>query len=91
MSHRRHKAEYISLGAYGNEEKHTLYCHENLSCDYTTFYDEEGNVIFSFGDCDHPNIMDAMICIYNRDNKHNVKREEISGLELDQIIKNKKQ
>ncbi len=90
MSHRRHKIEYIELGAYGSEDKYTLYCDENLSCDITTFYDQDGAVIFSFGDTDHPNIMDAMIAIYNGDNANNVKHEEISGFELDQIINKKK-
>lgn len=89
MSHRRSKVEYIELGAYGTPEKHTLYCWENLSCDRTSFYDENGNYIFSFGDTDHPNLMDAMIAVYGRraDCDHGIKVEEISGNELEAIIK----
>jgi hypothetical protein len=50
----------MELGAYGHEEWHTLYCHINHSCDITSFYDEKGECILSFGDTEHPNIFDVM-------------------------------
>lgn len=63
MSHLRIKKEYNEEGSYGSVDKHTLYCHANLSCDYTTFYDETGNVIFSFPDTLRNNILEAMIAL----------------------------
>lgn len=82
MSYRRTKIEYKQLGSYGSEDKSILYCQESFSSDMTTFYTEDGEVVFSFDDTIHPNIMDAMISIYKRDGK----AEEISGLEFDKAI-----
>lgn len=60
MSHTRVKSKYMEIGAYGQTEWHTLYCHINHSADITSFYDEKGECILSFGDTDHPNILDVM-------------------------------
>jgi len=60
MSHYRVKTKYETEGAYGSVEVRTLYAHHNLSCDYVTFYDDDGSVIFSFPDTIKNNIFDAM-------------------------------
>lgn len=44
MSHTRVKTTYEQTGAYGALEIKTLYCHHNHSSDFTTFYDEDGDV-----------------------------------------------
>lgn len=44
MSHTRVKTTYNTEGAYGATDVHTLYCHHNHSCDYTTFYNENGDI-----------------------------------------------
>ena len=60
MSHTRVKAKYMEIGAYGQTEWHTLYCHHNHSCDIVSFHNEKGNCILSYGDTEHPNIFEVM-------------------------------
>lgn len=62
MSHTRVKTTYSVEGAYGSTETKTLYCHHNHSCDYTTFYDEDGDVTtMNFGEWESGNdLWDAM-------------------------------
>lgn len=61
MSHTDEKTTYFEEGAYGSTTKHTLYMHMNNTCDITTFYDDNGNLIFSFSDTLDRNIFEAMI------------------------------
>jgi len=63
MSHTRQKVKYFEEGAYGSVNERTLYMHMNNSCDTTTFYDENGDSIFSFEDTLDKNIFDAMIAL----------------------------
>lgn len=67
MSHLRVKTTYESEGGYGSTETHTLYCHHNLSCDFTTFYTEDGEVAsMSFGEWSSgKDLWDAMIKLYS--------------------------
>lgn len=51
MSHTRVMTRYSVEGAYGSTEKVELYCHHNHSCDCTTFYDKNGEVV-SMAFCD---------------------------------------
>ena len=60
MSHYRVKTKYNVEGPYGSVEESTLYAHLNLSCDVTTFFDEDGTYIFSVEDTMDNNIFDAM-------------------------------
>lgn len=90
MSHLRVKREYNEEGTYGSVDKFTLYCHHNLSCDYTTFYDHNGNVIFSFPDTMDNNIFDAMIDLarpYKGDVRNNTLGNGISHMDLDDMKK----
>ena len=50
MSHRYLKTTYVEEGSYGSEEIRTIYMHQNNSCDVITIYDENFDVILSFGD-----------------------------------------
>lgn len=60
MSHYRVKTKYNVEGAYGSVEERTLYAHLNLSCDVTTFYDEDGSYLFSVEDTMDNNLLDAI-------------------------------
>lgn len=44
MSHVRVKTTYESEGSYAGTDIHTLYCHHNLTCCCTTFYNADGTV-----------------------------------------------
>ena len=46
MSHYRLKTKYNTEGAYGSTEENEVFAHHNLSCDYVTFYDENGELYF---------------------------------------------
>lgn len=50
MGNNYKKIEFESEGNYGSTEKHWLYIKSNRTCDYTTYYDENGNVLFCFGE-----------------------------------------
>jgi hypothetical protein len=63
MSHIYAKTKYKEeVPAYGScyEEEHTLIVHHNHSCDITSFYDEKGNCVLSYGYTVDNNIFDAM-------------------------------
>lgn len=60
MSHYRVKTKYLVEGAYGSRDERTLYAHLNLSCDITTFYDEDGSYLFSVEDTEKNNLLDAI-------------------------------
>jgi len=64
MSHYRLKTKYNSEGAYGSTEEHVLFAHHNLSCDYVTFYDENGTCIMSIPDTIDNNLLDAINKLY---------------------------
>jgi len=50
MSSTYRKIKYVQEGIYGSTEHKTLYMKTNHSSDYTTFYDEDGDIIFGFGE-----------------------------------------
>jgi len=45
MSHTGVKTTYDEQGYYGSTEVVELYCHHNHSCDCTTYYDKNGDVV----------------------------------------------
>lgn len=45
MSHTRVKTTYSVEGGYGSTEKVELFCHHNHSCDCTTFFDKNGDIV----------------------------------------------
>jgi hypothetical protein len=56
MSKTRVKTTYAEEGAYGSTEYKTLYCFHNHSCDYTTFYNEDGSIVeMCFGEWESGN------------------------------------
>ncbi len=85
MSHSRTKIKYYTEGAYGAIDEHYLYCHENKSCDYTTFYDEDGNCIFSFPDTLDGNVFDKMNELMSFSPENNPKIEYWSKEDHDKI------
>jgi hypothetical protein len=54
------KIQYNEEGSYGSTEIHTLYIKSSRSCDWTTYYDDQFNPIFSCGDRDN-NMLDAIV------------------------------
>jgi len=66
MSHTRVKTTYSQEGIYGSTETVELYCHHNHSCDYTTFFWDDGSVArMSFEEWDSGNdLWDAMNRLY---------------------------
>ncbi len=70
MSSIRVKTEYQVSGAYGSTEKKTLYAKHSNGCDVVTFYDEDGEVIFSVDDTEKNNLLEAINRLY-APNKHN--------------------
>lgn len=50
MSHLYRKIKYTREAGYGTEEEMYIYMHQNNSCDYVSFYDENFNFIFGYGD-----------------------------------------
>lgn len=64
MSHFKLKTKYNEEGAYGSTEVKTLYAHHNLSCDYVTFYDDNGNFIMAIPDTIDGNMLDAINRLY---------------------------
>ena len=62
MSHTRVKTTSSEEGAYGSTITKTLYCHHNHSCDYVTYYNEDGSIAsMCFGEWDEGNdLWDAM-------------------------------
>lgn len=64
MSHYRLKTKYNSEGSYGSIDEKTLYVHHNLSCDYVTFFDENGEVIMTIPDTIDNNLLDAVNRLY---------------------------
>jgi hypothetical protein len=64
MSHYRVKTKYNVEGSYGSTEKRELFCHHNLSCDYVTFYDEDGTFIMTIPDTMDNNLLDAINRLY---------------------------
>ena len=72
MSHYRLKTKYNTEGAYGSTEENEVFAHHNLSCDYVTFYDENGDFIMTVPDTMDNNLLDAINRVYapfNKDNK----------------------
>lgn len=60
MSHTRVKIKYNIEGSYGSIEERTLFAHHNHSCDYLTFYDQDGSIIMTIPDSIENNLLDAM-------------------------------
>jgi hypothetical protein len=43
MTHTRVKVQYETQGPYGSTEMEWLYCHHNHTCDFVTFYNDDGS------------------------------------------------
>ena len=61
------KVSYNEVGNYGEIESKTLYCGYNRSCDVTTVYDENGEVILCFDDTLGDNLFDAILKLCGND------------------------
>lgn len=70
------KTEYEESGSDGSMDKKTLYCRHNNTVDVTLFYDEKGNIIFSYEDTGNNNLMDAILRL----------RSPFNGKELDSDV-----
>lgn len=70
MSKYRVKTEYLTIGAYGSSEKHTLYATHNNSCDIITFYEEDGSILFCVENTEKNNLFDAIQRLYAPFNKN---------------------
>ncbi len=84
MSHIRVKTNYGVMGIYGGIEKKTLYCHHNLSCDCTTFYNEDGSIpsmVFEM-EISGNNLWDAMNRLMFCFKGDGTKNELIDGVEF---------
>lgn len=64
MSSTRVKTEYQIEGPYGSIETKTLIAVQNSSCDIVTFFDEDGEYIFSVEDTVENNLLDAINRLY---------------------------
>jgi hypothetical protein len=64
MSHYRLKTKYNVEGSWGTTEEKILYAWHNLSCDYVTFYDEDGEFIMTVPDTMDNNLLDAINKLY---------------------------
>jgi len=60
MSKHRVKTKYYTQGAYGSTEEHILYATHNNSCDITTFYEEDGTILFCVENTENNNLFDAI-------------------------------
>ena len=87
MSHYRVKTKYNEEGAYGSVDEKVLYAHHNLSCDYVTFFDENGNVIMTVPDTMDNNILDAINRLYMPFKKDNILDEGIEFMNADDKAK----
>jgi hypothetical protein len=65
MSKTCQKIKYKEEGAFGSTEERTLFCIADGVSDYTSFYDDKGNYIFSFPDTLSDNIFEKMAEIIN--------------------------
>lgn len=59
------KIKYKEEGPCGSTIDRTLYCIADGVSDYTSMYDENGNLIFSFPDTITDNIFEKMVEIIN--------------------------
>jgi len=79
MSHTRIKTTYKSEGPYGSTEYQTLYCHHNHTCDFVTFYHEDGSYVeMIFGEWGDRDLWDAaeILMYYHR---HYVDDNHLNG------------
>lgn len=63
MSHQWFKTTYkeeVPCGSSCFEEDRTLYVHHNHSCDIVSFYDQDGDYLFSYQDTVKNNLKDAI-------------------------------
>jgi len=91
MSHLRVKTKYNTEGSFGSTEEKTLYAHHNLSSDYVTFYDDDGDVIMVVPDTIDNNVLDAINRLYDpyEGNGRKLKQDinQMSSEEMKTIIK----
>jgi len=81
MSSGKHKIKYKEEAPYGSTNERTLFCIENHSSDYTSFYYDDGTIIFSFNDTLDDNIFEKMIEIIHKW-KDNPNIEQMSQEEI---------
>jgi hypothetical protein len=75
MSQERDKIKYKEEGAYGSTNERTLYCIRDGVSDYTNFYYDDGELIFSFPDTLNDNIFEKMFeMIKNWRNNPNIEK-----------------
>lgn len=79
MSHLRLKTKYYVEGAYGTTEERILYAHHNLTSDYVTYYDEDGEYLFTIPNTISCNMLDAINLLYN---PTTLNGEYVDGIEI---------
>lgn len=87
MGSNYYKTTYNTEGMYGSTEEKTLYTQHSRSTDIVSFYDEDGDLIFSVPDTLDNNMVDAIVRLYNPNANH---CEELSSKQFKESI-NKKQ
>ena len=65
MSQDRDKINYNEEGPFGSTNVRTLYCIRDGVSDYTSFYYDNGELIFSFPDTINNNIFEKMVEMIN--------------------------
>lgn len=76
------KIEYEVEGPYGSTENKWLYIKSNRSSDYTTFFDENGNILFSYGEFGNFDMGNALVIALTNWND-----ERMKDLTIDEIQK----
>lgn len=64
MSHIRVKTTFQVEDGRGGFERHTLFVHHNLSCDIVSYFNEDGQFLFSVEDTTSDNLLDAINATY---------------------------
>jgi len=78
MSQERDKIKYLEEGPFGSTNERTLFYISDGVSDYTSFYDDNGNLIFSFPDTLDNNIFEKMVEIINNwKNNSNIEKMTI--------------
>lgn len=77
------KTTYKTEGAYGSTEDNILYAKHNNSSDYVTFYDEDGDYMFTVPDTIDNNLFDAIKRLYSPISKNEL-IENVEYVKLDE-------
>lgn len=83
MSQERDKITYIEEGSYGHNSERTLFCVRDNVSDYTSFYYDDGELIFSFPDTINENIFEKMVeMIHNWKDNPNISKMSIDEYKM---------